>query len=286
MSLERSLSIARHISKPFVSLPRTALVAPGRNIAAAHARIAFVQWRAGRNDIDRKQTEILGMQVSFFEWRTLHLLFDEIFLNLSYAFDPGHQSPRIIDAGGNIGMATLWFSLKFPNARITTVEPDPVTFELLKANIADNHLDRVTPLQVALADTAGSIEFFVDPDKPGSLTNSADVLRMSGNPVTVPAMRLSDLVDGPVDLLKLDVEGAELEIVGEMASSGALSDVLAIAMEYHHHIDPNVDRLSEMLGMLERNGFAYKISASPIPAPLDQLSSTGFQDVSILATRR
>jgi hypothetical protein len=40
-----------------------------------------------------------------------------------------------------------------------------------------------------------------------------------------------------------------------MASSGALSNVQAIAMEYHHHIDPNVDRLSEMLEMLERNGF-------------------------------
>jgi hypothetical protein len=99
-------------------------------------------------------------------------------------------------------------------------------------------------------------------------------------------MRLSDHVDGPVDLLKLDVEGAEHQIMSEMASCGALAEVQSIAMEYHHHIDPNVDRLSEMLALLERCGYAYHIAAGPLNGPLDLGSVVTVQDIGVFATKR
>jgi FkbM family methyltransferase len=255
-------------------------------VAGALARIAGAAARSDSGDFAVKRTELLGLDVSFFSWNTLRLLFDEIFLSSCYAFEPRTRPPRILDAGANIGMATLWFSTEFPGARITSIEPDPATYELLQANIERNALEHATAIHAALAADPGSIALMIDPDRPGTLRMSTDALRMPGVPVTVPALRLSDLVDGPVDLLKLDVEGAEHQIMSEMASSGALADVHSIAMEYHHHIDPDVDQMSEMLALLERSGFAYHVTSGGLNGPLDLQSVLAFQDIGIFATRR
>ncbi len=278
----------RSVAQAFGLKMRRVRIAPGSTgeVTTARAHLASAAKRSDPNDYTIKQTEILELNVRFFNWNTLLFLFDEIFLSRCYAFEPGHRSPRILDAGANIGMATLWFSLAFPDARITSIEPDPTSFELLKANVEANLLERVTPIQAALAADSGSIELMIDLDKPGALLMSTDARRMRGVPVTVPAIRLSDHVDGPVDLLKLDVEGAEHEIMNEMASSGALAEVQSIAMEYHHHIDPNVDRFSEMLALLERNGYAYHISSGPLSGPLDLGSVATFQDIGVVAAKR
>lgn len=126
----------------------------------------------------------------------------------------------------------------------------------------------------------------VSGQRPGDLRMSTDPKRFAGAPVSVPAIRLSDLVQGPVDLLKLDVEGAEHDVMDEMVSSGALAHVGAIAMEYHHHIDPTVDRLSEMLRLLEDNGFRCRVEAKRSHRPLSLKSVGAFQDIALLAVRR
>jgi FkbM family methyltransferase len=261
-------------------------VASRRELLAAHAHLAAAAARADGDDYRPKRTTVLGMPVSFFSWSTLHYLFDEIFVTSGYEFEPAGEPLRIIDAGANIGMATLWFARAYPSARITAIEPDPTTFGLLRTNLEDNGFDQVTPVQAALASKPGSIEFVVDPDRPGWLMMSVDARRMHGTPVTVPAMRLSDLVDGPVDFLKLDVEGAEHEVMGELADSGALTSIRAMVMEYHHHIDPGVDRLADMLRLLEEHDFAYRVSAPPVDEAVSSRSVSAFQDVMVAAVRR
>ena len=63
-------------------------------------------------------------------------------------------------------------------------------------------------------------------------------------------------------LLKMDVEGSEMEILTELNASGKLKLIREMCIEYHHHIDPESDRLSEFLALLEQNGFGYHLSAS------------------------
>jgi FkbM family methyltransferase len=282
MTISTKLSFPLHVSKPFL---RPTAGEAGRSVASAHLRIAREASRSDPHDYAVKRTEFLGLQVSFFHWPNLHFLFDEIFVDRCYAFEPENDSPRIIDAGGNIGMATMWFLKAFPRATITTIEPDPATFELLQVNVTDNRLHSVTPIQAALSDSTGDIEFMTQPAQPGDLRMSIDPARMAGTSITVPSVRLSDLVDGPIDLLKLDVEGAEHEVMEEMASSGALSEIKAISLEYHHHIDPHVDRLSELLSLLEQNHFTYHISASPLQGALSWPAASTFQNIAVLAVR-
>ena len=68
-------------------------------------------------------------------------------------------------------------------------------------------------------------------------------------------------MNGDVELLKLDVEGAENAVMRELARSGKLQNVRQIHLEYHHHIDADVDALSTMLTLLEDPGFGYQVSA-------------------------
>lgn len=50
--------------------------------------------------------------------------------------------PLIIDAGANIGASACWFALRFPNAHIVAIEPDPANFELLRRNTEGLDIER------------------------------------------------------------------------------------------------------------------------------------------------
>ena len=54
------------------------------------------------------------------------------------------EKPLIIDAGANIGMAALWYALKFPQATIFAIEPEISNYEMLVENTRAFH-DRVIP---------------------------------------------------------------------------------------------------------------------------------------------
>jgi FkbM family methyltransferase len=261
-------------------------VASRPKLLAEHARLAWAEHRADPDDFTPKRTTVLGMTVSFFNWRCLHYLFDEVFLHSCYAFESSTRAPRIIDAGANIGLASLWLSEVFPDAEVIAVEPDPATFSLLETNLHENDRSRVEAVAAALTSRSGTTELMVDPARPGNLHQSLDPARMDGAAVEVPAVALSELIDGPVDLLKLDVEGAEHDVITELVSSGALSQVKALAMEYHHHIDPEVERFGEMLSMLEAAGFSYRVSSSEKTIPTSRTDIANFQDIFVQAVRR
>jgi hypothetical protein len=79
----------------------------------------------------------------------------------------------------------------------------------------------------------------------------------------VEAVRLSEFVREEVDFLKMDIEGAEAEVLEELAEADKLRLVREMVIEYHHHIDPGEDHLGATLRLLEQNGFGYEIAAYP-----------------------
>jgi hypothetical protein len=86
-------------------------------------------------------------------------------------------------------------------------------------------------------------------------------------------------MEGPTDLLKMDVEGTEMDVMRELAASGALMNVRAMVMEYHHHIGKE-DNLSMMLRLLEDHSYGYDVEARLPAKPGD------FQDVLLRAHRK
>ena len=61
--------------------------------------------------------------------------------------------------------------------------------------------------------------------------------RHDGPAAVVPSRRLWEFIRSDIDLLKLDVEGAEDAVMDELADSGKLRYVRRLHLEYHHHID-------------------------------------------------
>ena len=95
----------------------------------------------------------------------------------------------------------------------------------------------------------------------------------------IEAVLLSDYIVEPVDLLKLDIEGAERRVLEELVKRGKLHMIRELIVEYHHHITCEDDELSRVLRMLESHGFGYQVQADfALPH-----RKTSFQDVLIYA---
>jgi FkbM family methyltransferase len=220
----------------------------------------------------------MGFRVTHFDSKTLSYLYREIFTRQPYFFRSDNDSPVILDCGANIGMASLYFKWLYPKARVQAFEPDPASYRLLQQTVTLNHLD-VQTHNCALWDQQAEIDFFVNPANPGGLLMSADVSRSSGHAIKVPACRLSEFIDGTVDFLKLDVEGAEHRILSDLVQTGKLKNIRQMVVEYHHRIGQQKSRLAEFLGELEQAGFEYQIHASLYPVSTRNV----FQDVLIAA---
>lgn len=213
---------------------------------------------------------------------TVDYLFSEIFLGLEYHFLAERPDPFIVDCGSNIGMSVLYFKFLYPKAELLAFEPSAATFALLEQNVTRNALSGVRLQRKALAGRDGPIEFFIDADDGESFLQSTIRERMPKSHETVEGVRLSRYIDRPVDFLKLDVEGSEMEVLRDLRDAGKLALVREMVVEYHHHIRRGEDGLSELLALLEAAGFSYQLT-SGFPAPFER---DRFQDVLVYAYQR
>jgi FkbM family methyltransferase len=169
-----------------------------------------------------------------------------------YCVDP--EARVIVDAGANIGAFSLFAAFRAPGASIVSIEPSKPTFDCLNHNIAQNNLgDRVATRNWALAgrDAMRRMEGESWPSHVRRL--AADSASDSGSPVE--AVSLSTLFEreklGRVDLLKIDIEGAEWELFEE-GDPAVLADVRAIAIEIH---PKESRRTSELFDRIKAAGF-------------------------------
>jgi FkbM family methyltransferase len=187
----------------------------------------------------------------------------EVFLLGDYAFRSTSEAPRIFDVGANIGLTTLFFKRYYPNAHITSFEAMPENFENLKKNIETNSLQNVTLVHGFLGSESGTREVFYNPKRPGGSTGFATVAEAKGadkfSKVSVPALRLSDHIDSPIDLLKMDVEGAEGEILNDLDTNKKLTFVREMVFEYHANPANVNNDLGSILNILENNNFSVVI---------------------------
>jgi FkbM family methyltransferase len=120
------------------------------------------------------------------------------------------DAKTIIDGGANIGCAAVYFSLRFPEAKIVAIEPEKNNFELLKENITS--YKNIQSIQAGIwhkneklsltNPEGGAAEFMFDSNL--KVDNSIDGM-------TIPEIMKSQNWD-EVDILKLDIEGAEKEV--------------------------------------------------------------------------
>ncbi len=170
---------------------------------------------------------------------------EQVFVNRDYAFEVDRAPACIVDAGANIGLATIYFANRFPEARIIAIEPERDNFALLQANLAP--YPRAVPLQAALWHRNGQIRL-MDPGL-GSwgFTTEAIEQGVSGphqTRHTVRAVTVDRILEEfdleRIDILKIDIEGAEKEVFGD--SSAWIDRVDAIIIELHERYKKGCNR--------------------------------------------
>ena len=212
------------------------------------------------------QESIFGYQVHFFDYHTFATLFEELYVAEVYYFSASSPEPSIVDCGSNIGLSVLYFKRLYPNSRVIAFEPDAATFEMLEQNVKSNKLGGVTLVRKALCDSVGSVPFYVSPEKPGLLVQSMRQENLASSQVTsVESEMLSTYLTEPVDFLKMDIEGAEDQVLKDLNESGKLALVREIVLEYHHHLTPREDKLGVFLKTLEQTNFGYQLKAALVP---------------------
>lgn len=210
-------------------------------------------WRAAARwgDTGAGVLSLLGFTVPYPNQMYALFLLHEIFINSAYAFRRTSDRPRIIDCGANIGMAVVFFKAYAPGATITAIEADPSTFRRLQALVAANQMTDVTVINAAVGDADGEVTFYTGTGD-GSLTASVDPRLAGGGAQRVRALRVSSIVDGPIEFLKLDVEGAEYAVVRDLDRTGRLSLIRELVVECHASDQP--DDVGRLIATLERNG--------------------------------
>lgn len=226
---------------------------------------------------DDNETDLLGYRVAYLDSGPFRYALREIFVNMEYSFEASTDCPAILDCGANIGLATLFFKRHYPKARIMCFEADPRTAAVLLKNVERNKLGDVEVHNIMLGTSEGERSFYVGGEE-GSLLGSMSPGRdTNAREIKVNAGRLSHYVTGPIDLLKLDVEGAESEVLEDLRSSGKMAQISRMIIEYHHKIDGRKSSMSGFLKLLEDEGFEYQISAGCEPITVQNR----FQDVLI-----
>ena len=154
---------------------------------------------------------------------------------------PPTHNGLVIDAGGYIGTAAIKLARAFPHARIVTIEPSSDNLAILRRNVAG--FANIEVVHAALAARSGEV-LLKDPGRAHWGFSILEDARGRHRPLeTVPALSLGDLLAqhaaDTVALLKLDIEGAEAELLG--AASGWLSRVDVLIAELHGWIVPDVE---------------------------------------------
>jgi FkbM family methyltransferase len=152
---------------------------------------------------------------------------------------PFEINPRlIVDAGANIGLATLYFSNKFPGAKIIAIEPEQSNYDLLIRNCSG--MTNVTLWRAAVWNSDTSLQI-ANPDAEKWAFRVTPGINGSGiKALTIPQI-LAQSGHDTIDILKLDIEGAERELFQDGCEEW-LPRVKMIIMELHDRYAPGCSR--------------------------------------------
>ncbi|MCX8155471.1 MAG: FkbM family methyltransferase [Verrucomicrobiae bacterium] len=165
--------------------------------------------------------------------------YKKIFRDKEYALELPLKPRVIVDAGANVGFASLFFARQYPEAKILAIEPEAGNFGYLVKNVAP--FPQIIPIQAALWKNNETLEL-VDPGIGAWGFQTRDSAEKGSLPVVqkVQAITLDKLMADHglsyIDILKIDIEGAEKEI---FETSASWRDKVGVIMvELHESIKP------------------------------------------------
>ncbi len=163
-------------------------------------------------------------------------IFWQIFISEEYNFQLNFNPKFIIDGGANVGVASIYFANRFQEAEIITVEPEESNFKALESNL--NCYSKVRRLKAAIWYKICHLEIV----NPGDNKASYQVKeQINKNEHTIESITIGEILRkykrDIIDILKLDIEGAEHELFSFNFEEW-LPKVRALVVEPHDSFKP------------------------------------------------
>ena len=182
-------------------------------------------------------------------------MYKEIFEDHIYKFITTNKEPYIIDGGANIGLSTIYLKLLYPNSKIVAFEPDPFIYEILKKNIkVFDFIKDVQLINKGLWNEDKILSFYSEGADAGLIQEG---LENSSEVHSIDVVSLKSYLNRKVDFLKLDIEGAEINVLKDIESQ--LVNVDRIFVEYHSFVD-KPQELNEVINILTKEKFRLYMS--------------------------
>jgi FkbM family methyltransferase len=205
------------------------------------------------------ETTLLGNRIQIADAPTFLAGRQEIFGRKVYDFEAGRSNPLIIDCGANIGLSVIFFKHRYPAAKVVAFEADPNIFRVLEHNVGQFGFTDAALHNEAVWTHNGELSFCLEGGFSGRLPKGDGD---APTQVRVQGCRLRDvLAKGPVDFLKLDIEGAEAAVLADCREFVRSDWIRHLFLEYHSHAEePQV--LHEILALLTAGGYRYHIDVA------------------------
>ncbi|SDN44385.1 methyltransferase, FkbM family [Desulfonauticus submarinus] len=193
-----------------------------------------------------------GIPLIFVDLHSLFFELEQIFKKEIYKFYSNSKKPVIIDCGAHIGLTSIYFARLYPSARIYSFEADQDIFKVLEYNISYNKIKNIKIYNKAVWIHNRGVYFCQKGNDSGYISNKS-------SHALVPSLKLKEFLDNfdKIDLLKLDIEGAEFEVLKDIDDS---IDKISTAIVEVHKLNEKKTLLSDIFKVFERGDFRYVLS--------------------------
>ena len=198
------------------------IISPFR-LAAIYAKLTLKQLVYDNRMVE--QENIRNSMFSCDSYQNARNLFAKFFIEQCFFFITDKNDPRIMVCGDTFGMAVLYFKMIYPNAAITVLDPCVYSPAFAHKNIKDNHYDDVSIVPAVMSDPDGLTKLLLK-------------------------------IDGRLDLLTIDIDGAERFIIQAFIAAHKLDSVNEVYVNYHL---TSRGSLGAFLTSLESSGFVCRI---------------------------
>lgn len=199
--------------------------------------------------------EVLGWDVEYVSGPALASAIEYLVLYGINNFYTEKEKPVILDCGSNIGISVLNYKRQFPGAKIIAFEPDPEFVPILHQNLQQNGAADVSVVESAVWVEDGEMSWYSEGVDGSKLVTSPQT---DGQTLTVHTVDLAPYLANGVDLIKLDIEGAEYKVVTTLGDK--LKQVRNMIIECHIYCG-DMTPLASLLATLTAVGFNTAINS-------------------------
>lgn len=290
MSLKRKLARAwRRLTGPLPRLDFDAVMASPAFAAAANryfylgADLALVRLRSGETlYVDPQDEHVSANIIVHGYWEA------EVHAVVMSLLKPG---ARVIEVGANVGYYTVTMAARVgPDGFVTALEANPRMVGLVRRSLRFNGLGaRARVVEGAASDHAGTLEFITSRTNSGGgyvsiwdHTPYEDAVRLE-----VQALRLDNLGEDRVDLIRIDAEGSEAFILRGAERLLRANPEVVICMEWSVIQIGSRTSVADFLDWMSGLGFRFwRIGPSGELAPVSVVEMAGLEPCDVVAARR